>query len=200
MENDLSSKGFPDSEYKPITVEKIMRSLTTPDYPNYIAKLLKQVKNWIAKPHKLDDYDLPYWEVLHEAPEMLFDDLTWVEEYAALLPSDVPPKPMPEAVVLTLGEADLTNAMRLAVDYGLIFSKRACRRVWIVTDCWIPFDVLEYADHIKAMLENGVSLRFLLSSLWGWVELPVSAIGDLNIRGTGLDENRGRFRRRSDDD
>lgn len=198
MEKDFLEKDFPESENGPITVDKVMKSLTAPDYPTYIAKLLRQVRSWLSQPHAMGDYSVPYWEALREDPTCLFDKLSWLEENAALLPSAQPPKPHAEAIVLSLGEADLTDAMRLAVDYSLIFSKHVCRRVWVITDCWIPFDILEYADHVKAMLENGISLRFLLSTLWGWVELPVSTVGKFNIRVSGFDD-RGRGRRRDDD-
>ena len=183
-------KNFPDSP-TPLTVSSLMRSMLNPDYPSHIVRLLNQVKGWLTKSFRLDGLDLPYWEAIREDPDMFFGELSWLEAQAALLPAITPPAPRPEAAVLSLGEVDLTDAMRLAVDYSLIFSREVCRRVWIVSDCWIPFDVLEYSDHIKAMAEHGISLRFLVAAL-GKVQLPGSSSSD-----GGAGRNR---RRRNDDD
>ncbi|MGI6075506.1 MAG: hypothetical protein ACOYD9_03980 [Pyramidobacter sp.] len=185
----------------PLTVRSLMRSINRPDYPDYITRLLAQVKGWLTKTFVIDGVELPYWEALDDDPEALYEELSWIESQAALLPSAVPPEPMPEAVVLYLGEADLRDAMRLAVDYSLIFSKNRCRRVWIVSDCWIPFDIYEYADHIKAMAEKGVTLRFLVVTPWGWVELPAAAVGKIQFPGSSAsDSGSGRSRRKKEDD
>ncbi len=188
-------------QFSPLTAASLMRSLYTPDYPPHIRRLLGQIKAWLTRPHRIGDEDLPYWEAIREEPETFFNRLDWLESEAALLPSLTPPPPLPEAVVLCLGEADLTGAMRLAVDYSLIFSKNVCRRVWIVSDCWIPFDVLEYGDHIRAMLDRGINLRFLVVSPWGWFEMPVSSVGEIQLPGSSSsDGGNGRNRRRREDD
>jgi hypothetical protein len=185
----------------PLTVGSLMRSLSKPDYPEYILHLLAQVKGWLTRTYHIDGEDLPYWEVLREDPELLYGELSWLESNAALLPAATQPRPQAEAVVLYLGEADLTDAMRLAVDYSLIFSKGLCRRLWIVSDCWIPFDVYEYTDHIRAMTEKGITLRFLVTTPWGWIEIPAVSLGELQIPGSSAaDGGTGRSRRKKDDD
>ncbi len=188
-------------KFEPLTAASLMRSIYAPDYPPHIRRLLEQIKGWLPRTYRIDDVDLPYWEAVRDDPDRFFSKLDWLESEAALLPALTPPPAQPEAVVLCLGEADLTGAMRLAVDYSLIFSKNMCRRVWIVSDCWIPFDVLEYSDHIRAMSEQGISLRFLIVSLWGWVEMPISSIGQKQFPGSSAsDGGSGRNRRRRDDD
>lgn len=193
-------KNFSDNP-TPLTVSSLMRNLLNPDYPPHIIKLLNHVKGWLTKSFRLDGLDMPYWEAIREDPDMFFGELSWIESQAALLPAMTPPSPQAEVVVLYLGEVDLTDAMRLAVDYSLIFSHNVCRRVWIVSDCWIPFDVLEYSDHIKAMAEHGISLRFLVVTPWGWVELPIAALGKVQLPGiSSSDGGTGRNRRRHNDD
>lgn len=182
----------------PRTVGALMRDLYRPDYPDYIMRLLNQVKGWLTRTYRIDDVDLPYWEVLREDPEFLFGQLNWLSEKAALLPAVTPPPPQAEAVVLSLGEVDLTDAMRLTVDYSLIFSENKCRRVWIVSDCWIPFDILAYGDHIKAMDQRGITIRFIIATAWGWVEMPVSALAQRPLPGSSSSDG-GRRRRRDDD-
>lgn len=185
----------------PLTVHSLMRSINRPDYPDYIARLLVQVKGWLTRTFVIDGMELPYWEAVRDDPEALYDELSWIDSQAALLPAAVPPEPKPEAVVLYLGEADLTDALRLAVDYSLIFSKNRCRRVWIISDCWIPFDVYEYADHIRVMEEQGVALRFMVVTPWGWLEIPAASVGKLQIPGSSSsDGGTGRNRRKKEDD
>lgn len=193
------NENYPDQN--PLTIGSLMRSMMTPDYPAYVVKLLEQVKGWLTQTFRLDGVDMPYWELLREAPDILFDQLNWLEHSAALLPASAPPPAMAEAVILSLGEVDLTGAMRLAVDYSLIFSRSACRRVWIVADCWIFCDIAEYGDHIKAIRDSGVSLRFLLVTPWGWLEVPIAAVGSSSLPASSSpDDGRNRGRRRKDDD
>lgn len=189
-----------DYKIPPLTVSSLMRTMSAPDYPAHIVRLLNQVVGWLPRTFRLDGADLPYWEYAREDPDGLYDELSWLVPMAALLPSAAAPPSMAEAVVLSLGEFDLTGAMRLAVDYSLIFSKGACRRVWLVSDCWIYCDVAEYADHIKAMSESDISLRFVLITPWGWVEVPVSSLAGQPSAPPGSDDSRGRNRRRRDDD
>jgi len=185
----------------PITFNSLMRNMLTPDYPAHIVKALNLISSWLPQTFRSDGIDMPYWEVMREDPELLFSKLSWLESYVALLPSETPPPSQPEAAVITLGEVDVTGAMRLSVDYSLIFAKEHCRRVWIISDCWIPCDVIEYSDHIRAMVDNGISLRFMLVTPWGWMEIPVSALAGRSIRGSSNSDNgRGRGRRRNEDD
>ena len=188
------------SQDQPLTVGALMRGMCAPDYPSHIVRLLKQVQSWLPKTYRVDGIDMPYWEAMRDAPDIFFSELEWLEQRVALLPALTPPPPQPEAVVLTLGEVDLTGAMRLSVDYSLIFSNKLCRRVWIVTDMWIPCDVIEYSDHIRAMTAGGISLRFMLVTPWGWLEIPVSSLGSRQLPGSSApDGGRGCGRRRDDD-
>ena len=46
-----------------------------------------------------------------------------------------------------------------------------------MSDTFIFDDVVRYAAHVDALTEQGVTLRFILVTPWGWVELPLNAIG-----------------------
>lgn len=51
------------------------------------------------------------------------------------------------------------------------------------------------------MAEHGISLRFLVVTPWGWVELPVAALGKVQLPGSSSsDGGAGRNRRRRNDD
>ena len=183
-------------DHSPLTASSLMRNILNPDYPKYMERLLNQVKGWLTKTFRVDGIDMAYWEVMRENPDALFSELKWIESKVALLPAAEPPQPHAEAVVLYLGEVDIYESMRLAVDYSLIFSKGNCRRIWVITDCWIPSDIMGYKDHIKAMTENGITLRFLIITPWGWIELPLASLGEAPLP---PGEN-GRPRRRRGDE
>jgi hypothetical protein len=46
--------------------------------------------------------------------------------------------------------------------------------VWVLSDTFIFWDVIHYAAHVNALQEQGITLRFILVSPWGWVEIPLS--------------------------
>lgn len=167
---------FSDDQ-EPLTAGDLLRSLSDEDYPIYILKLLNQVKGWLTQSFHIDGYDqsVSYDILLREDPEALYGQLKWLEAKVTLLPAMSRPAVHPEAVVLGLGEINQDDIMRDAVDYSLIFSRGECRRVWVISDCWIPFDVLPYAAHLQAMLNASISFRFLMITPWGWVELPITS-------------------------
>ncbi|EEX48570.1 hypothetical protein GCWU000246_00816 [Jonquetella anthropi E3_33 E1] len=153
----------------------LMGSPNKLDYPDWTIKLTRQISGWFSQRFTLSDgYEAPYDEAVRSEPELLFDRLNWVNDHACLLPSSRRPRPRDEAAVVWLGEVDLDGAMRWALDYALLFSGRRCRRAWILTDCWIPCDVLDYSDHIASLADQQIVLRFLLITPWGWLELPLS--------------------------
>ncbi len=164
---------FDDQE--PLMAGDFLRSLSTPDYPDYILGLLEQIRDWLTRSFHLEGYPdrVRYDQLLEEDPEQLYSTLDWLESHMALLPARDHPPVREEAVVLGLGQADLDDIMRMAVDYGMIFARDRCRRIWVVSDCWIPFDVTPYTDHLQALNAAGVTLRFLMVTPWGWLELPL---------------------------
>lgn len=145
------------------------------DYPDWILRLIKEVSSWLTErfPWEGLPQGLAYDEMLHEDPEVFFDRLKWLHQHAMVLPADGPMEPYREAVALWIGELSLDEPLRAAVDYSLLFSQGQCERVWILTDCWIPCDVDAYSEHIQAMTQRGVVLRFIMMTPWGWIELPL---------------------------
>lgn len=194
------SEHFPEDQ-EPLMAGDFLRSLSTPDYPEYILRLLGQLRNWLTQSFSVDGFPdrVSYDRLLQEDPEQLYGTLNWLEDWLVLLPSQSRPPLREEALVLGLGEANLDDIMRLAVDYGLIFARERCRRIWIVSDCWIPFDVNLYSDHLRALAAAGLSLRFLMVTPWGWLELPVLSSLKLGFRRFSLRDYCGDSRRREDD-
>lgn len=160
----------------PATANELLNAVHKPDYPEYITKLMSQLRGWLPKKFKIDGREMTYAEAFREDPDMFLEQLSWVEDFVTLLPAEERPEIKEEVVALSLGEADLHEVFRFAIDSSLIFSRGKCRRTWIISDCWIPFDVFEHGDYIREMRENGISLRFLLVTPWGWMELPVATV------------------------
>jgi hypothetical protein len=45
----------------------------------------------------------------------------------------------------------------------------------VVSDTFIFGDTIHYAAHVDALAEQGIVLRFILVTPWGWVEIPLSS-------------------------
>lgn len=162
------------------TVKQVLEAMSGPDYPPFIRDLLAQLQDWMATAF-LGDNPALQEDLLFgtgERPfqvdmESLFQQLEWIEEKADILPSASPPAGKSEAVVLCLG-LELYEGLRIAVDHAALFGRGACGRVWIVTDNWNMLDILRYRPHIQALAAQGISLRFILTTPWGWTEAPIS--------------------------
>ena len=63
------------SDRQPLTVGSLMRSMMTPDYPTHIVRLLEKVQSWLTQTFRLDGIDMPYWEVMRDAPDTLFEQI-----------------------------------------------------------------------------------------------------------------------------
>jgi hypothetical protein len=119
-----------------------------------------------------------YWaggnRPLQADPEGLFGELEWVCEHADLLPADRDVGEKEEALVVTVGPYILDEGFRMAVDHAALFARERCKRVWMVTDNWLMGDFVYYLSHLKALVLQGVELRLLLVTPWGWTEVPIA--------------------------
>jgi hypothetical protein len=164
------------------SVGDILRAMSAgEELPPYIERLLLQLQAWMSSAlsgeaaYGEDDEALGFDERRFGGdPEVLWDQLEWLEEHADLLiASDVTSCANEDAVVLCLGPLDLDEAFRTAIDHAAIFGKGKCRRVWIVSDSWLVGDVIHYLRHLRVLAAEGITIRFLLVTPWGWTEVPV---------------------------
>lgn len=161
------------------TVKQVLEAMSGPDYPPFIRDLLAQLQDWMAtvllgdNPALQEDLLFGGGERAFQVDmEGLFQQIEWVESKVDLLPSASQPSGREEAVVLCLG-LELYEGLRIAVDHTALFGRGACRRAWIVTDNWNIMDILRYRPHVQALSAQGISLRFVLITPWGWTEAPV---------------------------
>ncbi len=164
------------------TIEKVLKAMEGPDYPDFLLELVCQIQEWMESALSgealapVDEGFLSYGERVFQGDmDGLTARLEWLGNRADLLPSVESPQGCPEAVVLCLGPIDFEEGLRLAVDHGALFGRPNCKRIWLVGDSWHLGEVIHYIPHVKALAAQGVELRFLLVTPWGWTEVPVGA-------------------------
>ena len=104
----------------------------------------------------------------------LFSDLESLEQYVDLIPNTRRPEGRADVIVVSVNPPDYECGVRTAIDYAALFNRKNCKRVWVISDTFIFSDTIHYAAHVDALAEQGVALRFILVTPWGWVEIPLS--------------------------
>jgi hypothetical protein len=164
------------------TIEKVLKAMEGPAYPDFLLELVAQVQEWMESTLSGEGI-APGDEAFYSYGDRIFQGdmdglagrLEWLESKADLLPSAEGPQGRDEAVVLCLGPIDFEEGMRLAVDHAALFGRGYCKRVWLIGDSWHLGEVTHYIPHVKALAAQGAELRFLLVTPWGWTEIPVGA-------------------------
>lgn len=171
---------FPSGEAGDLTISGLLSAISETEYPQYILDALDCVQGWmnetISGPWEqgVDPFSAMFEGENEEGIEGLFERLESLEEYVDLIPNTRRPKGRPDVIIVSIAPPDYESGLRTAIDYAAVFNRPNCRRVWIITDTFIFDDVVRYAAHVDALAGQGVVLRFLLVTPWGWVELPLS--------------------------
>ena len=167
-----------------MTINDLLSAISETEYPQYILDALEQVQGWMT-----DTINAPAAQGMdpftalfefegvdeeEEGIEGLFERLAPLEEYVDLIPNSRRPTGKSDVLVVSVMPSDYESGLRTAIDYAAIFDREKCRRVWVLSDTFSFDDVARYAAHVDALSEQGVSLRFILVTPWGWVELPLS--------------------------
>ena len=97
-----------------------------------------------------------------------------LEEFADVIPNSKKSGEKSDTIIISLAPPDYEGGLRAAIDHAAIFNRGKCHRVWIFSDSFNLDDVVRFIPHVDALIEQGISLRFLLITPWGWVELPLS--------------------------
>lgn len=169
-----------------MTINELLSAISDTEYPQYIIDALGKIQAWMnetvnAPAEKgLDPFSAMFEEVAEEEEAdhaaSLFEQLEPLEQYADLIPNTRKPDGKPDVVIVSLTPPDYESGLRTAIDYAAVFNRSKCRRVWIISDTFIFDDVMRYSAHVDALEEQGISLRFILVTPWGWVELPLSGM------------------------
>ena len=178
----MQRRRFFDGKDRPVTVGDILRAMESSSWPGFVTRAAEQVLQWmmgeLAAEEAFYEEENPAEGVdprMMGDTENLFLQLSWLEESVDLLPTQNggPGRGWPEALVLAIGPIDIDEGLRIAVDHAALFARGKCRRVWVFCDNWIVGDALRYLPHVRMLADQGVELRFVLLTPWGWTEIPL---------------------------
>lgn len=171
-----------DNDYpeKDLTVKQLLSAISETEYPQYIFEAISKVQNWMldAVNAPADQGMDPVTAIFEDGTEMdmekLFASLESLEQYADIIPNIRRPEGKADALVISVNPPDFECGVRTAVDYAALFNRKNCKRVWVISDSFVFVDIIRYAAHVNALAEQGISLRFLLVTPWGWAEIPLT--------------------------
>ena len=173
-----------------MTMSELLSAISETEYPDYIIEAANIVQKWmndaVNKSKRDRDSEDRLTEIFSEVfgPDFSEDDtgtmedlysrLSSLEEFADVIPNSKKPGDKSDTIIISLAPPDYEGGLRAAIDHAAIFSRGKCRRVWIISDSFVLDDVVRFIPHVDALAEQNITLRFLLVTPWGWVELPLS--------------------------
>lgn len=163
----------------------LLSAISETEYPAYIIEAAGIVSKWMndaINKRKEDDEFLSVFGGFLEQEfedetgsiEDLYSRLSSIEEFADVIPNSKKSGDKSDTIIISLASPDYEGGLRVAIDHAAIFSRGKCRRVWIISDSFALGEVAGFIPHVDALAEQGIALRFLLVTPWGWVELPLS--------------------------
>ncbi|GHS93018.1 hypothetical protein AGMMS50276_02300 [Synergistales bacterium] len=164
-----------------ITVTELLTAISETEYPNYIIDAIAKIQTWLLDTvNAPSDKGMDPVTAMFESEgddmdlERLFADLESLEDYVDIIPNTKRPQGRADAVVVSIDPPDYESGVRTAIDYAALFNRAHCKRVWVLSDTFAFWDNIHYTAHVNALAEQGISVRYILISPWGWVELPLS--------------------------
>jgi hypothetical protein len=165
---------------KDLTVKELLSAISETEYPQYVLDAISRIQAWMLETVNApaDQGMDPVTAMFEDGGEMdmekLFADLESLEQYVDLIPNTRRPEGKADVIVVSVNPPDYESGVRTAIDYAALFNRKNCKRVWVISDTFIFTDTIHYAAHVDALAEQGIVLRFILVTPWGWVEIPLS--------------------------
>lgn len=170
-----------------IMISDILGAISESEYPDYIIEAAERVRQWMQdmiqpeqeQDHKIDD-EAEIMRLLFpfddedSGIERLISSLESLKEYADIIPNTEKPEGKSDTIIVSITPPDYESGLRTAIDYAAIFNRKNCRRLWIISDTFIFDDVIKFSPYVDALNEQGITMRYILVTPWGWVELPLS--------------------------
>ena len=170
---------------KKIMMSDLLSAISESEYPDFILNAVEQVQEWMKEmitPETERDDEADMFRALFQFDEeeednisKLISRLEGVKEYADVIPNMDMPDGKPDTVIVSITPPDYESGLRTAIDYAAVFNRENCKRVWIISDTFIFDEAAKFIHHVDALNEQGITLRYILVTPWGWVELPLSA-------------------------
>ena len=165
---------------KDLTVKGLLSAISETEYPDYILEAISKIQNWMLETvNAPTDRGMdPVTAMFEDEGEMdmdkLFADLESLEQYVDLIPNTRRPEGRADVIVVSVYPPDYESGVRTAIDYAALFNRKNSKRVWVISDTFVFGENIHYAAHVNALAEQGIALRFILVTPWGWVEIPLS--------------------------
>ncbi len=165
---------------KEMTIKELLSAISETEYPQYILEALSRIQRWMlnalnAPSEQGMDLVTAMFEDAGDIDfEKLFESLEGLEQHIDLIPNTKRPEGRTDVVVVSVSSPDYESGLRTAIDYAALFNRDKCKRVWVVSDSFIFADTIRYAAHVDALASQGIILRFILVTPWGWAEIPLS--------------------------
>ena len=179
-------KNNANNEQSEITVGELLSAISENEYPQYILEAINLVREWMNEVTESDndsDDDDIFAAIFGEnyddgagGIDSLIERLEGISDYADIIPNAKKPEGKSDAVIVSITPPDYESGLRAAIDYAAVFNRNKCHRVWIISDTCIFDDVIKFSPHVDALAEQGITLRYILVTPWGWVELPLSGM------------------------
>lgn len=186
MEAGTGHRGRRKPDEKLTTVNELLSAISETEYPQYILDAVGKVQEWMhdmtSKSNEApsDESDI-FASFLEEAfgeesfgIEGLFERLRSIEEFADVVPNPRAPDGKPDTLIISITPPEYDSGIRAAIDYAAVFNRDKCRRVWIISDIFVFDEVARFVPHVDALADQGIMLRYILVTPWGWVEMPLS--------------------------
>ncbi len=177
-------KRKPESESpSEIMMSDFLSAMSESEYPQYILDAISRVQEWMKDVTEDDDdsdddiFSAIFGENYDEGNtgvEALIERLDDIGEYADIIPNSRTPEGKSDALIISITPPEYESGLRSAIDYAAVFNRSTCKRVWIISDTFILDDVMKFSPHVDALSEQGITMRYILVTPWGWVELPLS--------------------------
>lgn len=183
-----NNKDNKENENNEVMISELLSAISENEYPQYVLDAVSRVQEWMKdmteKPEGSDENDI-FTAIFGDNFNFDFEDdsrgieglcerLGDIEEFADVIPNSKAPEGKPDTIIVSITPPDYESGLRSAIDYAAVFNRPTCRRVWIISDTFIFDDVIKFSPHVDALSEQGITLRFILVTPWGWVELPLS--------------------------
>ena len=167
-----------------MTVGELLSAISENEYPQYILEAVNIAREWMNEVTEdgSDSYDEDIFSSIFgdvyddgaRGIESLIERLGAIKEHADIIPNSSQPEGKSDAIIVSITPPDYESGLRSAIDYAAVFNRNRCKRVWIISDTFIFDEVIKFSPHVDALAEQGIILRYILVTPWGWVELPLS--------------------------
>ncbi|MBQ3694306.1 MAG: hypothetical protein IJQ77_11115 [Synergistaceae bacterium] len=186
-QNEPQSRKKKSPKEPEIMMSDLLNAISESEYPAYILEAIERVQDWMnemIQPEKEHEDESDIFRALFQFEEdndeeedsihNLISRLESLREYADVIPNSDMPDGKPDTVIVSITPPDYESGLRMAIDYAAVFNRMTCKRLWIISDTFIFDDIVKYSGHVDALSEQGITMRYILVTPWGWVELPLS--------------------------